>query len=73
VKALTKDRLDGVRQCRLRHGSRNKVAWIPERFARVGGRIKLLDEDGWQVVSAGIWLPNISQHHGYFAGGIFHQ
>lgn len=66
------DRAKGVRQCKLRRGSVEKVAWIPERFAKVGNWLRLFDEDGWHVIEAGIWLPSIAQHHGYFAGGIFH-
>lgn len=73
MKALTHDSAEGVRQCKLRRGSTEKVAWIPERFARRGKWLRLFNVDGWQVISTGIWLPAIAQHHGYFAGGIFHQ
>lgn len=65
-------RATGVRQCNLVRGNIHKTAWIPERFARVGNWIRLFDEDGWLVVSTGIWLPEVAQHHGYFTGGIFH-
>jgi hypothetical protein len=63
----------GVRQCQLRRGTTYKTAWIPAQFAKVGNWIRLLDEDGWRVESVGTWLPAIAQHHGYFAGGVFHE
>lgn len=66
-------KVKGVRQCVLRRGNVEKVAWIPEQFAKAGAYIKLFDQDGWMVVSAGTWLPEIAQHHGYFAGGVFHE
>lgn len=28
-------------------------AWIPERYAKEGKCLKIKDEDGWKVVSAG--------------------
>ena len=39
-------------QCSLRKESRHTVAWIPERYAIVGKVVKLLDEDGWEVIEA---------------------
>ena len=69
---MTTERATGVRQCMLRRGDIEKVAWIPERFARDGNWLRLFDQDGWRVIRTGIWLPSIAQHHGYFAGWIFH-
>jgi hypothetical protein len=64
---------EGVRQCTLKRGNVETVAWIPEQFAKVGSYIRLLDVDGWRLDKVGIWLPSIAQHHGYFAGGVFHS
>ncbi len=41
------------RQCFLKRGRWTQTAWLPERFAKAGGYVRLHDSDGWNVVSAG--------------------
>lgn len=41
------------RQCTLKRGRFLQIAWIPSRFACLGAVLRLRDEDGWEVVSAG--------------------
>ncbi len=41
------------RHCKLTKGQTSEIAWIPERFAIKGKFIKVLGEDGWQVVEVG--------------------
>lgn len=45
------------RQCRLRRGAIEQVAWIPRKFARVGQYIRICDVDGWRVVGCGTIMP----------------
>jgi hypothetical protein len=40
-------------QCRLKKGTTEKTAWIPEMHASKGKYIKILDDDGWKVIEAG--------------------
>jgi hypothetical protein len=45
------------RQCVMRRGTIESVAWIPEEFAKVGKVLELREEDktwtdGWRVVEA---------------------
>ena len=45
-------------QCDLQHASgRRMLSWIPTRFARVGARLRLGQEPGWEVLSAYNRLP----------------
>lgn len=37
------------RQCLLQKGTKGKITWIPEKFAKKGKVIKLKDENGWIV------------------------
>jgi hypothetical protein len=62
-----------VRQCVLRKGNLEKIAWIPARFAVQGKFLRLLDDDGWQVELVGTYQESVETPHGYFAGGIFHE
>ncbi len=45
------------RQCELKKRKPGKIewqtAWIPEQFAKLGTLVKLMDDDGWEVVSVG--------------------
>jgi len=54
-------RTDYLTQCILNKGSRTQVAWIPERKARLGSIVELIDgawrESGWHVSGVGIRLP----------------
>lgn len=46
------------RQCLLGCGARRYVAWIPERFARVGKRIRIDRHGAWRVREVGVRLPS---------------
>jgi hypothetical protein len=41
-------------QCKLQKGDTITTTWIPEKYAIKGKYIKLLDDNGWQVIEAGI-------------------
>lgn len=59
-------------QCEMQKGSMSMVAWIPSKFAVEGKYVKLLDEDGWQVMSTGHELDSDyvleykDDYHNYF-------
>ena len=38
------------RQCFLRRGTAQQVAWIPEELAVHGKFVRIKDEDGWKVI-----------------------
>lgn len=59
-----------MRQCVLRKGNRYKTAWIPAEFAVTGKAVKLMDEDGWIVVSVGMYQKTVEEPHGYLSGGV---
>ena len=40
-------------QCLLRKGNTEQISWIPSKFAKVGRILRLKDDDGWEVISAG--------------------
>ncbi len=40
-------------QCKLMKGNTEMTAWIPEKRANKGKYIKILDDDGWQVMEVG--------------------
>ncbi len=40
------------RQCQLSKGTTKEVAWIRERFAKVGKYLRIKDSDGWHVDAA---------------------
>lgn len=44
------DLTNWYRQCHLKRGAERQVAWLPEKYARLGV-VKLRDEDGWEVVA----------------------
>jgi len=41
-------------QCKLRKGDITTTTWIPEKYAIKGKYIKLLDDNGWEVLEVGI-------------------
>ena len=41
------------KQCTLRRGTVQQVAWIPSKFAVVGKFLRVRDENGWQVTEVG--------------------
>ena len=54
----------------LQRGNRFKVAWIPAHFAVRGKYLKLLDEDGWKVLTVWAFQSKVEERHGYFMGGV---
>lgn len=38
-----------MRQVRLQKNGRERIAWIPDSWARRGTYIRLHDDDGWKV------------------------
>lgn len=54
------------RQCEMIRHTRVQVAWIPEKFAKVGAYVKLRDEDGWRItfVSTGTLTEEERRHAG---------
>lgn len=42
-----------LKQCHLQRGDVHQISWIPDRFAIEGKYVKLHEEDGWLIVSAG--------------------
>jgi hypothetical protein len=46
------------RQCVLQKKDIRKTAFLPEQFAKINKYIKIKEDDGWQVVSVGIRLPD---------------
>ena len=40
-------------QCTLQRGTVQQHAWIPSEFAVKGKFVKLLGEDGWEILSVG--------------------
>ena len=45
-------------QCTLKKGDIQTTAWLPSKFAIEGKCVKLLDEDGWVVLSTGTCMPS---------------
>lgn len=41
------------RQCWLSKGDARQVSWIPEEFAKEGGIVRLLEDDGWRIDAVG--------------------
>tara|TARA_Y100000310_G_scaffold307018_1_gene348765 strand:- start:44597 stop:44830 length:234 start_codon:yes stop_codon:yes gene_type:complete len=37
-------------QCKLKKGDTYKTAWIPKKYSIIGKFIKILDDDGWEVI-----------------------
>ena len=54
----------------LQRGNRFKVAWIPAHFAVRGKYLKLIDEDGWKVLTVWAFQSKVEERHGYFMGGV---
>jgi hypothetical protein len=40
-------------QCKLRNGRRVQTAWIPSEYAVAGKRLRINEDNGWQVVWVG--------------------
>jgi len=58
------------RQCTLVNGNLRTVSHLPEKFAFVGSKVKLKDNDvwrgGWEVVGIGELVPaNIAEHRAH--------
>jgi hypothetical protein len=60
-----------MRQCILKRNNTFQTAWIPNKFARIGKYLEILDQNGWQVISVGIFIKDFNYHRQYFAGGVF--
>jgi len=45
------DRTEWYRQCRLRRGRAEQVAWLPEQHAVLARWLRLRDDNGWQVIA----------------------
>lgn len=41
-------------QCKIKKGSIETTAWIPEKYAQVGKFIKIFDDNGWEVMKVGL-------------------
>jgi hypothetical protein len=41
------------RQCLLKKKNSYLTSWLPEKFAKCGKYIKLIDDDGWKVMA--VW------------------
>jgi hypothetical protein len=37
------------KQCKLNKGNKYQYSWIPEKFAKKGKILRILDENGWVV------------------------
>lgn len=37
-------------QCKLKKGNKYQISWIPEKYSKVGKFLKILDENGWEVI-----------------------
>ena len=40
-------------QCTLKKGKSNEVVWIPEKYAKKGKWLKIVNDNGWQVMETG--------------------
>jgi hypothetical protein len=45
--------MDYYKQCTMKKGLGVQTAWIPEEFAKVGKYLRIEDDNGWEVISAG--------------------
>jgi len=50
------------KQCVLRKENTEQTSWIPERFAKVGNILRLIEDDGWLVVHVGTELSDEQVH-----------
>ncbi len=41
------------KQCTMTKGETSQVAWIPEEVAKVGKFVRIGDDNGWEVKTAG--------------------
>jgi hypothetical protein len=41
------------------------------KFAKIGKVLRILEEDGWEVVSVGTYQNTVEALHGYFSGGVW--
>jgi hypothetical protein len=45
------------KQCRLRRGRTEQIAWIPSEFAKKNQFLRIKNEDGWRVIGVGTRMP----------------
>lgn len=45
-------------QCELKKRNKCRVLWIPEKYAKVGKVLRLINDNGWEVTSVNLKMES---------------